>query len=279
MVNYSNGKIYKIVPTNGDNICYIGSTTKQYLSQRMDSHRACYRKWEKNKDKNLTTSVELFEKYGIENCKIVLIENFPCNSKDELEKREGEYIKTLNCINKRGAGGVSISGMVRKEKDENDNISVVSDDSIISCLPDEFRCPECGNCFNTKQGLRRHISFKHKELVWETVVESPPMTVNELIETDPLISIVLDDRGIEPETQTGKPLPGDETEAGVPPPTYLITLIREYEKYQHLFPAIKRRMKWEEANRYIDMDFYIRRHNTKMKYILFKIALLNSNIN
>lgn len=139
MVNYSNGKIYKIVPTNGDDTCYVGSTTKQYLSQRMDVHRNDFKKWQKNNNQRKTTSIELFEKYGVENCKIELIENFPCNSKDELEKKEAEYIKALNCINKRGAGGVSISGMVRKvkptpqtcqESDESDNISVLSDSSV-----------------------------------------------------------------------------------------------------------------------------------------------------
>jgi hypothetical protein len=42
MVNYGNGKIYKIESHLGDKI-YIGSTTKQYLSQRMDKHRSEYR--------------------------------------------------------------------------------------------------------------------------------------------------------------------------------------------------------------------------------------------
>ena len=52
MVNYNNGKIYKIVPIcegadEGD--VYIGSTTKEYLSQRMVQHRADYNKWQKRK--------------------------------------------------------------------------------------------------------------------------------------------------------------------------------------------------------------------------------------
>ena len=51
MVNYSNGKIYKIEPIcehNEDDI-YIGSTTKQYLSQRMDKHRSDYKRWQQGK--------------------------------------------------------------------------------------------------------------------------------------------------------------------------------------------------------------------------------------
>ena len=69
MVNYSNGKIYKIESHLGDKI-YIGSTTKEYLSQRMDNHRGHYKVW-KNGQGNKTTSFELFDEYGIENCKIV----------------------------------------------------------------------------------------------------------------------------------------------------------------------------------------------------------------
>ena len=42
MVNYRNSKVYKIWSTQGENI-YIGSTTKQYLCQRMDKHRSNYK--------------------------------------------------------------------------------------------------------------------------------------------------------------------------------------------------------------------------------------------
>ena len=70
MVNYENGKIYKIESYLGDKI-YIGSTSKQYLSQRMDTHRSNYKKWKKGKASSIT-SFQIFEKYGIENCSIVL---------------------------------------------------------------------------------------------------------------------------------------------------------------------------------------------------------------
>jgi len=101
MVNYSNGKIYKIEPIveheEGD--IYIGSTTKLYLSQRMDSHRSKYKLW-KNGSRDFTTSFLLFEKYCIENCNILLIESVNANSKDELHAREKHYIKSLKCVNK-----------------------------------------------------------------------------------------------------------------------------------------------------------------------------------
>ena len=98
MVNYQNGKIYKIESNLGNKI-YIGSTTKKYLSQRMDHHRSHYKCYKDNK-KGFYTSFRLFEEYGVENCRITLLESYPCNLKDELLAREAHYIKSLDCENK-----------------------------------------------------------------------------------------------------------------------------------------------------------------------------------
>ena len=96
MVNYNNGKIYKIEPVcdHDEGDIYIGSTTKKYLADRMCDHRADFKR------KSNVNSGILFEKYGVENCKIHLILLYPCNSKDELIAKEAEYIRTLNCVNK-----------------------------------------------------------------------------------------------------------------------------------------------------------------------------------
>ena len=98
-MNYKNGKIYKIESHLGDKI-YIGSTTKQYLSQRFFAHRSDFKTWLNGKRPRRVNSFILFEEYGTENCEIVLIESFPCNSKDELHSREAHYIKTMACVNK-----------------------------------------------------------------------------------------------------------------------------------------------------------------------------------
>jgi hypothetical protein len=102
MVNYSNGKIYKIEPIceHEEGEIYVGSTTKQYLSQRMDSHRKQYKEWKEGK-RGKTMSFEIFDKYGINNCKIIFLEQVNVNSKDELLVREVYYIKSLSCINKK----------------------------------------------------------------------------------------------------------------------------------------------------------------------------------
>jgi hypothetical protein len=98
-MDYNNTKIYKIVSDLGDKV-YIGTTTKQYLSQRMQGHRANYKTWQKT-GKRRCTSFEIFDEYGVENCKIVLIELFPCTTKDEQSAREYFHICCMDCVNKK----------------------------------------------------------------------------------------------------------------------------------------------------------------------------------
>ena len=98
MVNYQNSKIYKIIDI-GSNMCYIGSTTKDYLSKRMTEHRNHYSQWLNGKPGNVS-AFQIFDTYGVENCRIELIELCPCNSRDELTKLESQYIRSENCVNK-----------------------------------------------------------------------------------------------------------------------------------------------------------------------------------
>jgi len=88
-IDYSNAKIYCIRSPNTD-LIYIGSTCQQ-LSKRMTNHRANI------KFGRPITSKIIFE-YG--EPYIELLENFPCNNKEELLQKEGEYVRTQNCCNK-----------------------------------------------------------------------------------------------------------------------------------------------------------------------------------
>ena len=101
MPNYQLSKIYRIEPNNSecDGDVYYGSSCEPYLSRRMQNHRADYKRWLNGK-RLKTTSFELFQKYGVENCSIILVEKFPCESKEELHAREKFYIKNNECINK-----------------------------------------------------------------------------------------------------------------------------------------------------------------------------------
>jgi hypothetical protein len=99
MVNYGNGKIYKIEDLAGE-MCYIGSTTKDYLSKRMVQHRAMYKHWLKEEGVSNYSVFRIFEKYGVNGCRIVLVELCPCDSRDELLKREVHYVRASDCVNK-----------------------------------------------------------------------------------------------------------------------------------------------------------------------------------
>jgi len=95
MINYQNGKIYAIKSYQTE-LIYIGSTVRP-LSQRIAKHRVNYNKNGKTSSKEILK----YDDYYIE-----LIELFPCNSKEELEKQEGIHIrKNINiCVNCRIAG-------------------------------------------------------------------------------------------------------------------------------------------------------------------------------
>ena len=101
MSRYENSKIYKIYSDLGDKV-YIGCTTKNYLSQRMAKHKYDYTYYKKNREETgfaFVTSYLIFDEYGVDNCKIELLELYPCNSIDEIRKREAHYIKTIPNIN------------------------------------------------------------------------------------------------------------------------------------------------------------------------------------
>ena len=94
-MDYANGKIYKLVSNMTDKI-YIGSTT-QPLSKRKFTHKADYNFWLSGK-RRYVSSFEIFQVGG--DIEIVLIEEFPCASKIELESRERFHIENNVCVNR-----------------------------------------------------------------------------------------------------------------------------------------------------------------------------------
>jgi hypothetical protein len=94
MSNYQNGKIYKIV-CNITKEIYVGSTTLS-LEERLRQHTSDYNRYLNNK-RDFVSSFVIIERG---NYKIVLLENYPCETREELLIRERYYFDTLNCINK-----------------------------------------------------------------------------------------------------------------------------------------------------------------------------------
>lgn len=82
---YEKGKIYVLV--HDGNIIYVGSTC-QTLANRLAQHRRAV----KNNNLNMPL-LRYMNDVGINNVKIELYENFPCGSRDELIRREGQVMR------------------------------------------------------------------------------------------------------------------------------------------------------------------------------------------
>ena len=167
-MDYQKTKIYKIWSPLGDKI-YIGSTTKSTLAMRMAHHRNDYSVW-KNKTANTQNKImsyDMFDEYGVENCHIVLIESYPCNSKDEKNAKEAHWIRTTECVNKHIPGRTprqyyddNIDDLKAKgRKYSKDYFEKHKDEKLKSDV-----C-ECGSTF-TQCNFTRHIKTgKHKKYI------------------------------------------------------------------------------------------------------------------
>ena len=112
---YENGKIYTIRSHETDKY-YIGATC-QPLHKRFHQHKNDYQKFLQNK----YTYVSSFDIIQYDDCYIELLEIYPCNSKEELNKYEGECIRKYKneVVNKQ------ITGRTNKEyrEDNKEGIS------------------------------------------------------------------------------------------------------------------------------------------------------------
>ena len=105
MSRYQQGKIYAIRSHQTDK-WYLGSTCLT-LTKRLHNHKNSLQHFENTGNKYCSAMEMLKHKdYYIE-----LIENFPCQSKDELNKREGELIR----IHKTNLVNVYIAGRTNQE--------------------------------------------------------------------------------------------------------------------------------------------------------------------
>jgi hypothetical protein len=93
-MDYSHGKIYKLV-CNVTGLQYVGSTIGR-LCARKSNHLHRYKLWQEGK-RSFVTSFKILENGNFD---IVLIEEYPCVSKDQLHARERYWIEELTCVNK-----------------------------------------------------------------------------------------------------------------------------------------------------------------------------------
>ena len=153
MPDYQKAKIYKLwSPQGTEDEIYFGSTTNE-LYKRKNGH--------KSQKYNSCNSKILFEKY--DDVRIELVEEYPCNNKEELNKKEGEYIRNNKCLNQR------IPCRTQKEYRE-DNKEHIKEyyqknkEQISEQKKEKITC-ECG-CIIGKNDIARHKkSNKHITLL------------------------------------------------------------------------------------------------------------------
>ena len=149
---YTRGKIYKVVDF-GYSKCYYGSTTEK-LYNRFSKQKNIYKQFVAGKRKDRTSVSILFEEFGMENCKIELVENYPCNGKEELNAREGFYIKNYDCVNKL------VAGRTNHERYELNKEQLLKRHKELGKVP--WVCNVCNCQLNTWNKWKHLKSIKHK---------------------------------------------------------------------------------------------------------------------
>jgi hypothetical protein len=177
MPNYSKGKVYKIVAeTDEEYKPYIGSTIEQ-LSARMASHRCKYFRFkDKKSNQSKCGSFELFDRFGIEKCCIILIEDYSCENVEQLRARERYWFDNIpNCNNYKPIitpEEAKQSIKLYQEKYNEEHKDYISERSkkyyiehkkeILEKQAKKFDC-ECGGKYSYKHKTRHERSNKHQE--------------------------------------------------------------------------------------------------------------------
>lgn len=96
--DYTKGKIYKIV-ANGTDSFLLGSCCEKYLCQRLSQLKIRWNK--RTKDTMPENLEELLNNF--DTLRIVLLENYPCTSGEELSAKLNEYLEKYKydkrCLN------------------------------------------------------------------------------------------------------------------------------------------------------------------------------------
>jgi hypothetical protein len=97
-IDYSKGRIYQIVNDVDDEV-YVGSTCDK-LANRLHGHRS-------HINSKRFENIRLYQhmrNIGVEHFRVELIEYYPCETKDELHAREGQFIRERGTLNGRIEG-------------------------------------------------------------------------------------------------------------------------------------------------------------------------------
>jgi hypothetical protein len=182
MVNYLLGKIYKI-QCNVTGLCYVGSTCEKSLARRLALHVSNYKSWLNDAPKYMS-SYKILEN---DDYFIVLLEKFPCDSKDELHMRERFWTNQLDTVNLNKSQGLynelghqeyhkqykTINKEKIQEQDKQyreDNKEILSEngkkyrDYYKDYYSEQHIC-ECGSHFTINHKSRHERSSKHQNYI------------------------------------------------------------------------------------------------------------------
>ena len=145
-MKYQEGKIYKILNSENDDV-YIGSTC-QKLSKRMTNHRT-------NAKRGINHLLyQKMRDIGENKFYIELVEEYPCSSLEQLNKREGEWIREMATLNEKVAGRT-------KQEYANDNREIKNQKAREHYQ--ENREQEIERSRNNYQRDRERINERHKK--------------------------------------------------------------------------------------------------------------------
>ena len=115
-INKYNSSLIYTIRSHQTNKYYIGSTT-QSLSRRLSEHIRDYKKYLVNNDNKYMSSYEIlqYNDYYIE-----LLISYPCNSRDELHRKEGELIRQY----KSDVVNIVINGRTYKQYTEDNKTHI-----------------------------------------------------------------------------------------------------------------------------------------------------------
>lgn len=134
--------VYKI--TGGD-LCYIGSTIKS-VNHRWIGHKHSYNFWKSGGKISHCRSFDIFDKFGIENCKIELLEEA-----ETLKDRERFHIQNTVCVNR------NVPNRTKKEYYQDNQIKLLEKKKeVVDCI--------CGGKYTLTHKARHYNSKKHISL-------------------------------------------------------------------------------------------------------------------
>ena len=158
MPNYELGKIYKIIDNTNGNI-YVGSTSEPTLARRLCKHKASYNCWlNPNIKQGKMRSFDIIKNGDF---KIILLEDWPCQSKDQLCAREQFWMDQLVCINKNNAVHDSVEYQKQYQKNNREKLNKASQNWVKN---NKDKRAEIIKKYNSKEENKKKKSIHHSKV-------------------------------------------------------------------------------------------------------------------